>query len=1264
MSELNPLVEDPGAASRLPSAAPPKDYKISPEIRAGFGPGMDTVAEHLRRTYGWTKHGAMGASDLTSQLANRLKYMYGSDKLRDASDQEIVDDYRKFHYGDANPEESLAAMQKSLLPDYKPEESKGPLGGLISSVGDMVAETFGAPAVAVNAVVGSLVSQHRLSSIAAKIKRMQAAGLGEGSPEYRQLLSDYQKEIDALHGRTQMVVPASALTGALVGTEFLAAPAEAIFAKPTTNLAVKLATKVAPKLAEPAAKWIIAPSIREGTRFAAWETTKYGLMGQFSEIPEHAWEGFKSGLFMGPVLHVGGVGLGKVKSKVLTAWGDAHPNAATLALQNGGEKILDAIKNDTKSAINDFKIDLTGDIAAQADQIAKRLFGENLNMSTARNEFVKNLTSHLEEFKSSNPEFKPDWQAPQPGQSGAGGTPSAGAGPVKVDANTPTEQLNEEFVGPDGKTYRVRNVRSLTFLINRYKLVSETENPQLKEALFREILRRRENNWPENLEKPSWRKPAEATAEVPAAAKDPHELPPDFGSKPEDVFFNPDVPAVERTTSSGPNAATVGGPEPWTPTPRWDVHTDGELYPSRAETLRDRIIRAARALLGQVEEDKDFVPIAAREHPGWGELHTETGPDAAKRMEAAAAALNEQHGPGTAEVVYATDNSASLRVNKDLENWHLGGRVGPYRPHFLDTTGKIPMTRERALAIMKQILRAQGWGDERVAVADPSGRIYMTDINEYAEHLLEAAAEHGPQRTPEMIRAARDRWLQVADEVAAREEEVSRRAAAIAAPYEGVRAPRTGLLPAALQPPLRQGAGPVEPWRWNERAEAAAPPKESPTPQPPPDTPHGRFVNTLGAPVLAKNGAVIVGKRIFAGRQIPVRLNSDGTATVIGNVGGNIPDTQLRAILMHADTHGVPIERHINATPENKTKIEELLKLGFKAVGFKDGATVFVREPAAPGTLTLAQAEKLAQGNPTVATRIAGLKPEDARIAAGNVSPGEPALQPVDPNQLTFSFNGDNPVGTREAPSPPPQGPSVAIDASSAAAAPPAPAPAARDMGGRQIAIRLHTPAGAKKSDVLKLFGEKAKGLNFLLRKEGDGWVVVFDPKKVRAHMQGVGALTEMGIPEEAMQAGGWWNPKEKKWELQDMYNENAPAAPAAAVQTAPGQNALLGPQHFEFARNQVKEAYDKLPPIDEISSDNFVEAVSPLTTAVQRMYSVAKDAKMLPTLMADHDFKNRISLVISAHEVAGKPLPPDIVELNNKLVQYHKEQWALRNKK
>lgn len=131
------------------------------------------------------------------------------------------------------------------------------------------------------------------------------------------------------------------------------------------------------------------------------------------------------------------------------------------------------------------------------------------------------------------------------------------------------------------------------------------------------------------------------------------------------------------------------------------------------------------------------------------------------------------------------------------------------------------------------------------------------------------------------------------------------------------------------------------------------------------------------------------------------------------------------------------------------------------------------------------------------------------------------------------------------------------------------------------------------------------------------------------------------------------------------MYNENAPAAPAAApTRTAPGQDALLGPQHFEFALNQVKEAYDKLPPIDEISSDNFAEAVSPLTTAVQRMYSVAKDAKMLPTLMADHDFKNRISLVISAHEMAGKPLPPDIVELNNKLVQYHKEQWALRNKK
>lgn len=1261
-NSLQPQNQTPPVASSY------DEYEVAPEIKSGYGmlpKFAQQTAEHWRRTYGGAKHGAgEHADEATSRMANRLRTVYGADRLTDATDAEIVDTYRQFKYGNIDPEQAHSQMLNELLPGYTPKV-EGPAEGLVKGLGSMVGDFVGAPLMGAFTLHALPVTISNLQRAATKLNQMTSAGVDPESAYYKQVRDEYLQHLNALHGQTESLPAAGALTAATVVaalTGGVAAGAEGVAAG-VAGAGAKFLPEAMGPAAQFAIKWGVKPSAKMAAEFGIWEGSKYAALGQFDKVPEKAWEGIKSGALSGPFFHAGFAGLGAVASPVIRKAMDIWPNAAHQALKDNGERIFDQFTRNTRAAIDDFNIDLKGDIRAQVDTIITRLWDQSVAGTNSARTLAEDLTAHLEGFRDKNPDFKPDWQI----KAEAKPTPETGPDtPAGVSASTPDEKLNDEFVGPDGKTYRVKDVRQLGFLIKRYKLVNEAENPELKEALIREILRRNEGQLPKGLELPTWRRPPTPDGAPPVAAPDPHELPPDWGSSPSDVHFNPDAPITPATAASAP----AGRGSAWAQNPRWQSRgaIDGGLYPPRTPTLGDALLDMARKLVQRIEESRGILAESGREHPGWGQLLTDSGEGALERVRKQVQILNDQYGEGTAELVYDSGTTVSMRLNREYVAWKAGGEKGMYIPHYLSSSDNTAMNEEGALSALRQILRRVGWGEDRTAVMDPSGRVYMTDIDEYARTLLETAREQGPQMSPQMRAARRDEWLRTRDEVQARAQNAD--AARAQGPYD-VRTPSDSRIPAALRGSRVNPNAPVAPWEWNKPREAApgAPPAEPPPPagMPPVAAPEARLYDSIGTQLKDKKGRVIPGVRIHGDKQLNVRMNEANDALVIGKTGTNIPEPQMRDILIKADEHGATVERLINDSPDNKKKIEVLEKLGFKRAGMRDGAIVMRRAPSPPGTLTFGQASSVFHASPDAAARATGATPDNALVAGGNIVPGQPVVRPYEFGSEPLILNGQAILRVGEEPT-------SAIDPSQSSAPPPAapvpaPAPAAapaeRDMGGRQIAIRLHTPAGAKKSDVLKLFGEKAKGLNFLLRKEGDGWVVVFDPKKVRAHMQGVGALTEMGIPEEAMQAGGWWNPKEKKWELQDMYNENAPAAPAAApTRTAPGQDALLGPQHFEFALNQVKEAYDKLPPIDEISSDNFAEAVSPLTTAVQRMYSVAKDAKMLPTLMADHDFKNRISLVISAHEMAGKPLPPDIVELNNKLVQYHKEQWALRNKK
>lgn len=1367
-NSLEPQNQSPMVASSY------DEYEVAPEIKSGYGmlpKFVQQTAENWRRTYGGKKHGAgEHADEATSRMANKLRETYGADRLTDATDTEIVDTYRQFKYGTIDPEQAHAQMLNELLPGYTPKVT-GVTGGLAKGVGQLAGDLIGAPLIGAFTLQALPVTISNLQRAATKLNQMVSAGVDPQSAGYRAAQEEYFQHLNALHGQTEALPAAGALTAATVAaalTSGVALGAEGAAAGVAGGMA-----KFLPEAAGPAAqfaiKWGVRPAAKMATEFGIWEGSKYAALGQFDKVPEKAWEGIKQGAMSGPFFHAGFAGLGAVAAPVIRTAMDIWPNAAHQALKDNGERIFDQFARDTKGAIDDFNIDLQGDIRSQVNTIITRLWDQSVAGTNSARTLADDLTAHLEGFRDRNPDFKPDWQI----KAEAKPTPETGPEtPAGVSASTPDEQLKDEFIGPDGKTYRVKDVRQLGFLIKRYKLVSETENPELKEALIREILKRNEGQLPKGLELPTWRRPPTPEGAPPVPAADPHELPPDWGSSPSDVHFNPDAPITPTTAAAAP----AGRGSAWAQNPRWQSRgaIDGDLYPPRTPTLGDALLDMARRLAQRIEDFRGILANSGRKHPGWGQLLTDSGEGALERIRKQVQILNDQYGEGTAELIYDSGTTVSMRLNREFVAWKEGGEKGMYIPHYLSSSDNTAINEEGALSALRQMLRRMGWGEDRTAVMDPSGRIYMTDIEEYARTLLETAREQGPQMSPQMRAARRDEWLRTRDEVQARAQAAD--AARAQGPYD-VRTPSDSRIPAALRNNRVNPNAPVAPWEWNKPK--AAPPEPAP-PSGPPATPAGpqvpvpeaRLYDSIGTAVKDKKGKVIPGVRVHGDKQLNVRMNEANDALVIGKVGTNIPEAQMKDILIKADEHGATVERLINDSPDNKKKIEVLEKLGFKRAGTKDGAVIMRRSPAPPGTLTSGQAASVFPTSPDAAARATGATPDNGLVAGGNIVPGQPVVRPPEPDAPPLMLNGQAVLRIGESPTsamdPPmsttqptprvkivmtrgypyksgmeqhleklrellanekdpakikelegyirntelayaqseyqtlPEGAQLEprivngqhyVDPASGrpvynvtlpdgdvvqvilentpptqpvpAAAPPPSAPAPRDMGGKQIAIRLHTPAGAKKSDVLKLFGEKAKGLNFLLRKDGDGWVVVFDPKKVRAHMQGVGALLEMGIPEEAMHAGGWWNPKDKKWELQDMYNENAPATPAAApVQTAPGQNALLGPQHFEFALNQVKEAYDKLPPIDEISSDNFAEAVSPLTTAVQRVYSVAKDAKMLPTLMADHDFKNRISLVISAHEMAGKPLPPDIVELNNKLVQYHKEQWALRNKK
>lgn len=1001
----------PQASAPAEGVVDNNDYSVSPAIAAatkGSWGWVTKEAERIRRE-SKTAMGGGGASDLESQLANKIRTHYGENVFQNLDDKKVIEAYRRTFMPNQKPDVALSEMSKQYLPHYVPPKPQGlaeMAGGLVHGFVDDFVEK---PLFAVGAALQAVKSNTELRDDYEKLARLRSAGVDENSPEFKEVKAAYDNALARVHGSTQILGPSLAGAAAaysagkllkiggrlpVVGGLFGAAEGAGgkLFAKALEASAGKT-------------KWAIEhlaiPSVHTGLFMAEWEGFKDLYQGDFKDLPKDMWGGFLNGAMQGPAFHALHIGAGKAQQ----TWMDAFPNAATSAMKDGGAAMLEKFKYDTAGTIRDFKIDFRPvegvtteqSIRAQVSAMLDKLYGGGTASGTGT-KLVNDLTAHLLNYAEKNPEVKlvpPTRDVRQmPGDPNPW-QPTPAPVERQTGAAVPDKDLPDTVYDIDGKQKKITEL-AWTRLKKIYNEINEMNNPDLKEALYREIVKRKNGEIPpeEKITPPQSR-----TGTVnPEMVRTERDVPEGWGQSLLDVYFNPDQPMADFNKPE-----VAGGVQP---VPRWRIEqaaAEEPLYGPRRATYRDLLANMARQLVQQIHADRNLPdPKVNRPHPGWGTAHIVQGEAAPAELKAVVDNLNNTYGPQSAELVYDTGRAAGIRLNRELEEHFARGQTTPYIGWG---TAGVKTTQESAVRMLTAMLKMLGMGNDRVGVASPSGRVQMYTAEEYANELLEAA-QHGARPgevDPKVVESKQAEWLRNMHHEEAIKEDVAR------SHGEALQEEVTRSYDAAQREEVLRSH---EQALKEDKARTPKPPKPgtaprlTPVAEPPrPSGPHEAFILTIGEAKLNNNGFPIANVRMLLGKQFKVRMNKAGDAVQLGAPNHMLALPQLKSMLESADKHGVAVERIFNETPQFKSQIKALLDNGFKRVGNDSGATIFRRDPVPPGTVTQAEAASIPAATPTVVKRVVGKKPEQALNGAGNVVPGTPAVRPSPAGAQTNLFD-------------------------------------------------------------------------------------------------------------------------------------------------------------------------------------------------------------------------------------------------------------------
>ena len=1001
----------PQASAPAAGAVDNQDYSVSPAIAAAHRGSWKWVtheAERIRRD-SKTAMGGGGATDLESQLANKIRSYYGESTFQNLNDKEILNAYRETFMPKVDPEAATAQLRKQFLPNYVEPKPPSILGMGWGLAHGFIDDFFEKPAFAIGEALTAIKTSGDISRDYNELARMRSAGVDENDETYKSVKARYDEDIARSHGATQVLGPALAGgAAAWLAGKFLKVGSRLPVVGGLLGAAEGAGGKLFAKALEASSgktKWAIQhlaiPSIHTGMFMAEWEGLKDAFQGDFKDIPRDMWGGFLNGAMQGPAFHALHVGAGKAQQ----TWMDAFPNAATAAMQDGGAAMLEKFKYDTAGTIRDFKIDFRPvegvtteqSIRAQVSAMLDKLYGGGTASGTGT-KLVNDLTAHLLDYAEKNPEVKlvpPTRDVRQmPGDPNPW-KPTPAPAERQTGAAVPDKDLPDTVYDIDGKQKKISEL-AWTRLKKIYNEINEMNNPDLKEALYREIVKRKNGEIPpeEKITPPQSR-----TGTVnPEMVRTERDVPEGWGQSPLDVYFNPDQPMADFNKPE-----VAGGVQP---VPRWRIEqaaAEEPLYGPRRATYRDLLANMARQLVQQIHADRNLPdPKVTRPHPGWGTAHIVEGEAAASELKAVVDNLNSTYGPQSAELVYDTGRAAGIRLNRELEAHFARGQTTPYIGWG---TAGIKTTQESAVRTLTAMLKMLGMGDERVGVASPSGRVQMYTAEEYANELLEAA-QHGARPgavDPKVVESKQAEWLRnmhheeaIKDDVArshgeALQEEVDRSYDA-AQREEIMRSHELALKENKARTPK-----PPKPGTAPRLTPAAEPPR--------PSGPHEAFILTIGEAKLNNKGFPVANVRMLLGKPFKVRMNKAGDAVQLGAPNHMLALPQLKSMLESADKHGVAIERIFNETPQFKSQIKALTDNGFKRVGNDNGATIFRRDPVPPGTVTQAEAASIPAATPTVVKRVVGKKPEQALNGAGNVVPGTPAVRPSPAGAQTNLFD-------------------------------------------------------------------------------------------------------------------------------------------------------------------------------------------------------------------------------------------------------------------